>query len=54
MQDNGTNKYNNSSTQTRVLGGGGGYCNVDFTNSNNGYATAQHGNHYKSTNGGVI
>ncbi|MBL0062047.1 MAG: T9SS type A sorting domain-containing protein [bacterium] len=52
-QDNGTNKYNNSSTQTRVLGGDGGYCNVDFTNSNNVYATTQRGNHYKSTNGGT-
>ncbi len=51
-QDNGTNKYNNSSTHTRVLGGDGGYCNVDFTNSNNVYATTQRGNHYKSTNGG--
>lgn len=52
-QDNGTNKYNNSNTHTRVLGGDGGYCNVDFTNSNNVYATTQRGNHYKSTNGGT-
>lgn len=51
-QDNGTNKYNNSTTHTRVLGGDGGYCNVDFTNSNNVYATTQRGSHYKSTNGG--
>lgn len=52
-QDNGTNKYNNSSTHTRPLGGDGGYCNVDFTNSNIVYATTQRGNHYKSTNGGT-
>ncbi len=51
-QDNGTNKYNNSNTHTRVLGGDGGYCNVDFTNSNTVYGTTQRGNHYKSTNGG--
>ncbi|MCB9357756.1 MAG: T9SS type A sorting domain-containing protein [Calditrichaeota bacterium] len=51
-QDNGTNKYNNSSTHTRVLGGDGGYCNVDYTNSNNVYAATQRGNHYRSTNGG--
>ncbi|MCB1060012.1 MAG: T9SS type A sorting domain-containing protein [Calditrichaeota bacterium] len=51
-QDNGTNKYNNSQTHTRVLGGDGGYCNVDYTNSNNVYATTQRGSHYKSTNGG--
>ncbi|MBI5058743.1 T9SS type A sorting domain-containing protein [candidate division KSB1 bacterium] len=51
-QDNGTNKYNNSSTWTAVLGGDGGYCNVDFTNSNIVYAETQRGSHYKSTNGG--
>ncbi|MBK8130922.1 MAG: T9SS type A sorting domain-containing protein [bacterium] len=51
-QDNGTNKYNNSNTHTRPLGGDGGYCNVDFTNSSNVYGTTQRGNHYKSTNGG--
>jgi photosystem II stability/assembly factor-like uncharacterized protein len=51
-QDNGTNKYNNSQTHTRVLGGDGAYCNVDFTNSNIVYAGTQRGTHYKSTNGG--
>lgn len=52
-QDNGTNKYNNANNHSRVLGGDGGYCNVDFTNSNNVYATTQRGNHYKSTNAGT-
>ncbi|MBK6766544.1 MAG: hypothetical protein IPG71_09605 [bacterium] len=51
-QDNGTNKYNNSTIHTRVLGGDGAYCNVDFTNSNVVYAGTQRGSHYKSTNGG--
>jgi len=52
-QDNGTNKYNNSTSHVKGLGGDGGYCNVDFTNSSIVYATTQNGNHYKSTGGGA-
>jgi len=51
-QDNGTNKYTGTGTHSRVLGGDGAYCNVDFTNSSIVYAGTQRGNHYKSTNGG--
>ena len=51
-QDNGTNKYTGSSTWAWVLSGDGGYCNVDYTNSNIVYAETQRGQHYKSTNAG--
>ena len=51
-QDNGTDKYNNSTSWSAVLGGDGAYCNVDFTNSNIVYAGTQRGAHYRSTNGG--
>lgn len=51
-QDNGTNRYNNSSIWTASLGGDGGYCNVDFTNSSIVYAETQRGSHYKTLNGG--
>ncbi|MDD5088753.1 MAG: hypothetical protein PHI18_08145, partial [bacterium] len=52
-QDNGTNKYNNSTTHVQGLSGDGGYCNVDFTNSSTVYASTQNGGHYKSTGGGA-
>jgi hypothetical protein len=52
-QDNGTNKYTGSSSWDAVMGGDGGYCNVDPTNSNVVYAETQRGSHYKSTNGGT-
>ncbi|MFZ5432792.1 MAG: T9SS type A sorting domain-containing protein [Calditrichota bacterium] len=52
-QDNGTNRYGNATQHQWVLGGDGGYCNVDFTNSSIVYATTQNGSHYKSTNSGL-
>ena len=51
-QDCGTNKYSGSTSWTLVNGGDGGYCNVDFTNSNIVYSEIQQGTHYKSTNAG--
>jgi hypothetical protein len=51
-QDNGSDKYTGSSSWTSVYGGDGGYCNVDYTNSNIVYVETQRGSHYKSTNGG--
>ncbi len=51
-QDNGTNKYTGSNTWSWVMSGDGGYCTVDYTNSNIVYAEIQRGSHYKSTNAG--
>ncbi len=51
-QDNGTNKYTGSNTWNWVMSGDGGYCTVDYTNSNIVYAEIQRGTHYKSTNAG--
>jgi hypothetical protein len=51
-QDCGTNKYTGSNSWTWVMSGDGGYCNVDYTNSNIVYSEIQRGTHYKSTNAG--
>lgn len=51
-QDNGTNKHTGGTSWSNVLGGDGGFCNVDYTNSNIVYAEYQYGQHKKSTNGG--
>ena len=51
-QDNGTVKYTGSPAWTTAIGGDGGYCLVDYTNSNIVYAEMQRGTHLKSINGG--
>ncbi|MFQ5636748.1 MAG: WD40/YVTN/BNR-like repeat-containing protein, partial [bacterium] len=51
-QDNGTNRHDGSLLWDHVMGGDGGECNVDYTNSNIVYAEYQLGYHRKSTNGG--
>jgi len=53
-QDNGTLRTmtGNLNDWTRILGGDGFYCIVDYTNSNIIYAEYQWGNLEKSTNGG--
>lgn len=52
-QDNGTNRYNNSTVWDAVWGGDGGECTVDYTNSSVVYAENQLGSHVKSTDGGT-
>lgn len=53
-QDNGTNRTLTGATNdwTRILGGDGFYCVVDYTNSNIIYAESQNGNINKSIDGG--
>lgn len=51
-QDNGSSKYAGG-TWIVLYGGDGGYCNVDFTNTNILYAETQQGAHFKSTDGGA-
>lgn len=51
-QDNGTNRYSGTLTWDHVMGGDGGECNVDYSNSKIVYAEYQNGYHMKSTNGG--
>lgn len=53
-QDNGTSRYSgNPEGWQSVLGGDGGYCAQDPTNSNLWYATTQRHGLRRSTNGGV-
>lgn len=50
-QDNGTFKLNNN-TFTNILGGDGMECFMDYSNTNNLYASTQNGYLYKSLNDG--
>ncbi|GIV40837.1 MAG: hypothetical protein KatS3mg034_0147 [Vicingaceae bacterium] len=50
-QDNGTNLKNNT-TWSRVIGGDGMECIIDYTNANIMYGELYYGNIRKSTNGG--
>jgi len=50
-QDNGTDRYN-AGTWTRVVGGDGMNCEVDYSNDQVVYAEYYNGNLVKSTNGG--
>lgn len=50
-QDNGTNRFNNSSW-AQVYGGDGMDNAIDFTDANVLYASSQYGNFGRSTNGG--
>jgi photosystem II stability/assembly factor-like uncharacterized protein len=53
-QDNGTNRYTGSiGSWQHILGGDGGYCEVDYTTTNILYAELQFGSRRKSTNGGA-
>jgi len=51
-QDNGTFRQTTGSTFTHVAGNDGGNCLIDYSNSQNVYATYQEGYLVKSTNGG--
>lgn len=50
-QDNGTNKVNGTAV-SKIFGGDGMECIVDYTNANIIYAESQYGNINKSTDGG--
>lgn len=51
-QDNGTNKVNGTAV-SKILGGDGMECIVDYTNANIIYAESQYGNINQSTDGGL-
>jgi len=53
-QDNGSNLYTGADDAwSWVFGGDGGYCVIDYTNSDKIYAEWQFGNMVKSSNGGA-
>ncbi len=51
-QDNGSTRYDGTSSFDHVFGGDGGYCVVDYTDDNTVYVEWQGGNRYRSDNGG--
>lgn len=51
-QDNGTNSFQGNGNWTRVLGGDGMDCLIDYNNNNRMIGSIQNGAHRLSTNGG--
>ncbi|KAB2879117.1 T9SS type A sorting domain-containing protein [bacterium] len=51
-QDNGTDRYN-AGSWTRIIGGDGMECAVDFTNANIQYGALYYGDIYRTTSGGT-
>ncbi|MCT4560574.1 MAG: T9SS type A sorting domain-containing protein [Crocinitomicaceae bacterium] len=51
-QDNGTNRMQGSGNWSRVLGGDGMDCLIDYSNNNRMIGSIQNGAHRSSTNGG--
>jgi hypothetical protein len=51
-QDNGTDRYN-AGSWTRIIGGDGMECAVDYTNANIQYGALYYGDIYRTTSGGT-
>jgi photosystem II stability/assembly factor-like uncharacterized protein len=52
-QDNGTSEYDGDGNWDMVFGGDGGYCVIDYTNTNTYYVEYQNGNRFRTDNRGA-